>query len=408
MSENKDTDPQKPQKPSAAEVSGATAYNKLSDSLTHKAASGGTTAGGAAAGAVGNAAEAVQAAANKDAVGATDAVVRGAASGAASVLGSPVAGAAVGTVLESKTGRKVSRGVTRTLLATARTLLVTAAVIVIVFLVLAAATVVAVMSSASAIISNSEATETATTAVYTEICSIALPPLVEATGTAEDKENGEDVITPEEAAATNAELNSRTYSVGTGIVMSRQEVEAFQDEKCSVGALPDLGQLSTGGYVIAPSEDLVNPFTDTGMANENASVAVRRAMMFVGNAHLACSDGMCLGQCDGLAAEIWGYSNSGFASANTHWQHAVDNGYANPGDMNPPIGALLYWDTGHEYGHVATYVGNGMVVSNLTTSAGVSNVYLMPAAQWSQWHPYRGWSDPVFRGAVRPNTGFDR
>lgn len=401
MSENNDTDPQKPQKPSAAEVAGGAAAKKASDSLARKAAAGGTKAGGAAAGAVGNAAEAVQAAKNKDAVGAADAAVRGAASGAASVLGSPVAGAAVGAALESKTGRKVSRGVTRTLLAAA-------AAIVIVPLFLAAATVVAVMSSASAIISNSEATETATTAVYTEICSIALPPLVEATGTAEDKENGEDVITPEEAAATNAELNSRTYSVGPGIVMSRQEVEAFQDEKCSVGALPDLGQLSTGGYVIAPSEDLVNPFTDTGMANENASVAVRRAMMFVGNAHLACSDGMCLAQCDGLAAEVWGYSNSGFASANTHWQHAVDNGYANPGDMNPPIGALLYWDTGHQYGHVATYVGNGMVVSNLTTSAGVSNVYLMPAAQWSQWHPYRGWSDPVFRGAVRPNTGFDR
>lgn len=375
------------------------AKKKITDSVAAKAAAGGTKAGGAVGGVVGNIGEAAQAAKNKDVVGAADAAVRGAAAGAASAVLSPAGGAAVSAALDSKAGRKASRFTTRVVIG------IIAAVIVIPSFI-AVSTLVAVMSSAATIISNTEAVDKAVNEVYKQVCSIALPPLVEPTGTEEEEEAGEDVITPTEAEAINDELRARTYTVAGEGIMSRQEVEDFQDGNCVSVAFGDLD--FSGGYVLPPPEGAQTVFTDGGIVFPDTEVALRRALMFVGNAHLACSDGMCLAQCDGLAGEIWGYANSGYASARVHWQHAVDNGYAHPGDTNPPIGALLYWDTNHKYGHVATYVGNGMVVSNLTTRRGVSNVYLMPADTWSGWHRYLGWSEPVFRGAKRSNAGFSR
>jgi hypothetical protein len=378
------------------DIAAKAAEKKIASTTAAKAVAGGTAKGNAVAGAVGNAAEAVRAAKNKDSVGTVDAVARGAATGVASAVLTPAGGAAVQVVLDSKIGRKTTRSLAGIIVAVI-------SAVMIISLTLAVATISAVMSSASQIISNSGSTETALKGVYTAGCSIILPPFVESDGTEAEEENGEDVITPEEAETLNAELRSRTYKIAGNIDMSHGEMEDFQELNCVLG----VGGLASGGYVI-DGIDLEQIFTDGEVVFPNTDVAIRRALMFVGNARLACDDGMCLSQCDGLAAEIWGYSNSGYLSANTHWQHAVVNGYAVPGDTNPPLGALLYWDTGHKYGHVATYVGNGMVVSNLTTSPGVSNVYLMPAAQWNRWSKYRGWSAPVFIGAQRSNTGFDR
>jgi len=383
----------------AAQAAGQAASRKITSDAARKAVAGGTSipaGANAGAGAVAKAGEAAQAIKNKDAVGAADAAVRGAATGLAAATLSPAGGAVVSAALDSKAGRKLSRGATL--------LLIGAGIAAIVLpIVLAMVLVLSVTTSISQILSNNDAGATAMEGVYMDVCSVVLPPLVEPTGTEEDEANGEDVITPAEAEEINAELMAREYPIADNIPMLRPEVEDFQEKNCLV-SIEDLG---ANGYVIA-GVDLDSPFTDGEIVFPNTELAIRRALMFVGNAQLACNDGMCLSQCDGLAGEIWGYANSGFASANTHWQHAVANGYARPGDTEPPLGALLYWDTNHRYGHVATYVGNGMVVSNLTTAPGVSNVYLMPAAQWNQWHDYRGWSAPVFRGVPRANAGFDR
>lgn len=398
MSENKDNSGTPSNSERIIGAAGKAAEKKIKSQAATRAIAGGTTsaAGGAAAGVAGNIGEAVSAAKNKDVVGAADAAVRGAASGAANVLLTPAGGAAASAVINSKAGRKLSKGVTRLIIAgVILALVIPTAVIV--------TTVAAVMASASAIINNSDANQTAMQGVYSEMCSIVLPPLVEATGTEEDEENGEDVITEAEAQEINDELKSRTYLIADNLLLTRGELEDVQALNC-VTAVGDLG---ISGYVIE-GIDLDDVFSDGEVVFPNTDVAIRRALMFVGNAKLACSDGMCLSKCDHLAGKIWGYGNSGYLSANTHWAHAVANGYARPGDTEPPLGALLYWETNHKYGHVATYVGNGMVVSNLTTSPGVSNVYLMPAAQWNKWHKYRGWSAPVFIGAPLSNAGFDR
>jgi hypothetical protein len=191
----------------------------------------------------------------------------------------------------------------------------------------------------------------------------------------------------------------KTVTMDTAITDGTQAID-----NCKM----DLGNLD-GSYILKVNHALT--YHDAGVVFADTGLAVARAQSYVGHAERACSDGMCLSKCDYLAGYIWGYSNSGYFSAKIHWQTAVSEGIAHPGDRNPPIGALLFWDTGI-YGHVATYVGNGMVVSNVTIarsadgSSGQGNVYMMPADWWTDRAHYYGWAPPKFRGARVPNAGF--
>lgn len=147
-------------------------------------------------------------------------------------------------------------------------------------------------------------------------------------------------------------------------------------------------------YTLPAPKNKPNTFTTSAELIPNSTKAIARAMAFVGNAKLACEDGQCYQLCDHLAGDIWGYTeSSGYYSAKTHWATAVSQGIAHPGDKNPPLGALLFFDNNPEYGHVATYVGNGMVVSNWQGSPHGNNVYLMHADATAG---YLGWAYPVF------------
>lgn len=129
------------------------------------------------------------------------------------------------------------------------------------------------------------------------------------------------------------------------------------------------------------------------------NVAISRAFGSVGDALSVCMDGRCFNKCDHLAGDIWGYEDaSGYYSAFTHWQTAVAQGIAVPDDREPPLGALLFWETGKPFGHVATYIGNGMVVTNAGGEYG-SNVYIY-YADWYDviGYKYLGWAPPVFFG----------
>lgn len=154
-----------------------------------------------------------------------------------------------------------------------------------------------------------------------------------------------------------------------------------------------------GSFTLAPPEERV--FRDGPVVYPKTNLAIERAMLFVGNAGLACDDGKCYRLCDHLAGDIWGYWDySGYWDAKYHWGVALSQGIARPAGRQPNIGSLLFWDTGPQ-GHVATYVGNGMVVSNLSAGGDKgANVYLVPAEYFeNNWgSPYLGWADPVFRG----------
>jgi hypothetical protein len=151
-----------------------------------------------------------------------------------------------------------------------------------------------------------------------------------------------------------------------------------------------------GTYRLAPQEE--RTFFDGPIIYPNTDRALARANLFVGNAHLACPDRMCYRRCSHLSGDIWGYADaSGYATAKTHWYKALSTGVARPGNRVPPIGALLFWDSG-TYGHVATYIGNGMTVSNLSAGENGPNVYMVPADYFeNSWgSPYLGWAPPIF------------
>lgn len=128
-------------------------------------------------------------------------------------------------------------------------------------------------------------------------------------------------------------------------------------------------------------------------------IAISRAFSSVGDALSVCQDGKCFNKCDHLAGDIWGYEEaSGYYSAMTHWQTAVNQGIAVKGDKEPPLGALLFWDTSRPFGHVATYIGNGLVVTNAGGEYG-SNVYIYYADWYDRiGYKYLGWAPPVFFG----------
>jgi hypothetical protein len=127
------------------------------------------------------------------------------------------------------------------------------------------------------------------------------------------------------------------------------------------------------------------------------NIAIQRAFGSVGDALSVCMDGRCFNKCDHLAGDIWGYEDaSGYLSAKTHWDTAVNQGIAVFDDREPPLGALLFWETGRPFGHVATYIGNGMVVTNAGGEYG-SNVYIYYADWYDKvGYKYLGWAPPVF------------
>ncbi|GAA1559146.1 CHAP domain-containing protein [Kribbella lupini] len=138
------------------------------------------------------------------------------------------------------------------------------------------------------------------------------------------------------------------------------------------------------------------PTNDTGEL-PGARAAVNRAMGLVGQHGY-------YQLCARLAANIWGRPRAGYVSAAEQWSQMVASGNAHL-DRQPPLGALVFWDTGGIYGHVAVYVGAGRIVSNDIRDQfpGEGGVYLVELtaieAEWGA--TYLGWAPPIYqRSAV--------
>jgi cell wall-associated NlpC family hydrolase len=103
--------------------------------------------------------------------------------------------------------------------------------------------------------------------------------------------------------------------------------------------------------------------------------------------------------CARLASNIWGRPHSGYYSAAEQWRQMFVSGNAHR-DRRPPVGALVFWDTGGVFGHVAVYVGDGRIVSNDIGDdfPGEGGVYLVDfGLVESKWHAaYLGWAPPIY------------
>ena len=109
-------------------------------------------------------------------------------------------------------------------------------------------------------------------------------------------------------------------------------------------------------------------------------------------------------RCDNFVAQAYGWGSSGSATANVHWNRLVDAGLAHPGNMSPPPGALLFYDTGESAGHVTLYLGNDQVASNDVGDdyPRQGKIAIVPREELTNgaWRlRYRGWAEPSFPSA---------
>ncbi|WP_405065037.1 CHAP domain-containing protein [Kribbella sp. NBC_01510] len=142
-----------------------------------------------------------------------------------------------------------------------------------------------------------------------------------------------------------------------------------------------------------PAQCQAPPIGDSSGVIPDAEAAIARALRLVGGHGY-------YQLCARLAANIWGRPRAGYISAAEQWRQMVAAGNAHVGDRRPPVGALVFWETGGPYGHVAVYVGNGRIVSNDIGDRvpGEGGVYLVPLelieSRWSA--TYLGWAPPIY------------
>lgn len=94
------------------------------------------------------------------------------------------------------------------------------------------------------------------------------------------------------------------------------------------------------------------------------------------------------GYCEMAAENSYGKTGI-YASAKANWNDAVNRGAAHRGDLNPPKGALVFWDLAAPYGHVGVARGDGYFWA--TSVGGRIGLARLP-----YFSNYLGWAWPNF------------
>ncbi|MFD8147375.1 peptidase M23 [Streptomyces sp. NPDC059708] len=99
--------------------------------------------------------------------------------------------------------------------------------------------------------------------------------------------------------------------------------------------------------------------------------------------------------CLAFVARAHGWHYSGVETALLHWEEMPES-MKHRGSRDIPPGALMYWETSSPAGHVALYMGGGMVASNDIRRPG--RIDIVPAAEFdTSWRAkYLGWAPPYF------------
>ncbi|MFK4089877.1 CHAP domain-containing protein [Kribbella sp. NPDC020789] len=94
------------------------------------------------------------------------------------------------------------------------------------------------------------------------------------------------------------------------------------------------------------------------------------------------------GYCEMAAENSYG-KTAIWESAKADWNDAVARGAAHPGDLNPPKGALVFWDLAAPYGHVGVARGDGYFWATSVNSQ-------IGLAKLPYFNKYLGWAYPNF------------
>ncbi len=97
-------------------------------------------------------------------------------------------------------------------------------------------------------------------------------------------------------------------------------------------------------------------------------------------------------QCLRLADDAYGAKGPRTSTALAQWARAREAGLSHPDSKDIPVGAQMFWRTSNSAGHIATYVGNGKVVTNMPGGA----VELVDWRTLNEWGPYLGWASPYY------------
>jgi len=97
-------------------------------------------------------------------------------------------------------------------------------------------------------------------------------------------------------------------------------------------------------------------------------------------------------QCLRLADDAYAAS-ARTSTALAQWNRAKAGGVAHPDSRDIPVGAQMFWRTSNPAGHIATYVGDGKVVTNMPGGS----VEMVDWHKLNEWGPYLGWANPYYR-----------
>ncbi|MFF0344045.1 CHAP domain-containing protein [Kribbella sp. NPDC004875] len=93
------------------------------------------------------------------------------------------------------------------------------------------------------------------------------------------------------------------------------------------------------------------------------------------------------GYCEKAVENAYGTTGV-YASAIANWNDAVNRGAAHKGDLNPPKGALVFWNIS-AYGHVGVATGDGNFWATSVNSA-------IGKQKLPYFNNYLGWAQPNF------------
>jgi hypothetical protein len=133
----------------------------------------------------------------------------------------------------------------------------------------------------------------------------------------------------------------------------------------------------------AKQDKIIRTYGTTYTAKEAAARLISWARNGTGGYHNLCLK---------LADDAYGAKGPRTTTALAQWSRAQSAGVAHPGSKDIPVGAQMFWRTSHPAGHIAVYVGNGKVVSNVPGGA----LEIMDWQEINEWGPYLGWANPYY------------
>lgn len=119
----------------------------------------------------------------------------------------------------------------------------------------------------------------------------------------------------------------------------------------------------------------------------NATQAVSRLLSWARSGTAGYPD-----QCLRLADDAYG-ATARTSTALAQWSRARAAGVGNPDSKDIPVGAQMFWQTSNPAGHIATYVGDGKVVTNMPGGS----IEIVNWHKLNDWGPYLGWANPYYR-----------